>query len=844
MRPALLRLLKRPSAISLLHDLVSTSSAAAGGIERLNIRTGKCVNCQFRRSHARLLPYESSSVASSTETNVRLPVYDIVGVEHRKSSNRTNPKNVGQEFEGGGLPMSLDVDKLEYESSFYTEAINGGKRLVDDSSRKDDFELWKELLRYRKRRYGHQGVVEIWKGIVDRNHDIQLPVEGETADYIWETFVEAGLVDEQLLHDITKYSETLWTSTEKRWNKLYQTVVGGLFTKGLPEEAVAWHRKLQPIHLKEPNDIISVMAQAVSCIPQKAPDWSLYSRGTITLGNGRGVRSFGEICLATEGHQIYEAIIPFLLQKGLALDATYMHDFLVKRGDKPRDSNTLQQILDFATTESHTFSQKVRQRLQKIKSDTLSKSFLNSLAASGETDVSGNGQEGTEQDRPKDEDDWIKEKTFRDEFGARLFATKALTVDMITNGLQMFGVQAIGPLSLREIALRAEGPKDILEKIQALRKANITIRDCAFTRLVERLALEHKDIVLEDLLHSDQHPDVLEDVAVQETLLCSYLMARDWRLHNLTKAILNEVAKDDMDNIQFRVSLSAKEWSAASDVVDRMYLDAKPLTQQSIDHMFYAVLTPRLPGRLQPYPEDPKIDEVKYAERILKLAFRSGTEIDPQYWVELLKRMGMHRHDQWQRIQDLCLWLAQNYVVQEDSPFLHSLSRSSGVDPDTILAKNRTMIRHIFNPRMQMALIAWGFKSPLWYKNAVHEIPDPVGGGMVLLWTRGLLLLRDLERLGITIYPSFVRQACRERLQILFGELYSVKIWNRTLRQNNPFKMSHILNDMLAIHPTLFSQEDRVDLHKLVDRPLLSSAARKMGQHYEWLDQWPGSRHR
>lgn len=843
MRPALLRLLKRPSAISLLNDLISTSSAA--GIERLGIRTGKCTNCQVRRSHARLLPYENSTVAPSAEPNVRLQVYDIVSVDHRKSSKRANRQDRGQEYKGCGLPLSLDVDQLEYESSLHTQEINGGKRLVDDPLRKHDFELWKGLLQYRKRRHSHQGVLEIWNGIVERSDDIQLPVEGELADYIWKTFVEAGLADEQLLYDITKYAERLWTNNETRWSTLYQTVVGGLFAKGLPEEAVAWHRKLQEIHLREANDIVLVMAQAVSCIPQKPPDWSLYSRETITLGNGQGVRAFGEICMATEGHQIYETVIPFLLQKGLALDATYMHDFLVKRGDVPRDSNTVQQVLDFANTESHTFSLKVRQRIRKIKSSTLDTSVFDSLAASEQAEASGNRQQGTDPDRPnRQEEDWIKEKTFRDEFGARLFATKALTVDMITNGLQMFGVQAIGPLSLREIALRADGPKDILEKIQALRKANITIRDCAFTRLVERLALEHKDIVLEDLLHSDQHPDVLEDVAVQETLLCSYLMARDWRLYNLTKAILNEVAKDDMDNIQFRVSLSAKEWSAASDVVDRMYLDSKTLTQQSIDHMFYAVLTPRLPGRLQPYPEDPNIDEVGYAERILKLAFRSGTEIDPRYWVELLKRMGMHRHDQWLRIQELCLWLAQNYVVQDDSPFLHSLSRSSGNDPDTILAKHRTMIRHIFNPRMQMALIAWGFKSPLWYKNAVHEIPDPIGGGMVLLWIRGLLLLRDLERLEVTIYPSFVRQACRERLQMLFGELYSVKRWNRTLRQKNPFRFSRILNDMLTIYPTLFTQEDRVDLHKLVDRPLQGMASRRMGQQYEWLDQWPGSRHR
>lgn len=837
MRPALLRLLKRPSAISLLTELLSTPSE----IERLAIPS-KCTICQTRRAHAKPLLREPVSTIRRENPSQRLHVHDITNTG---AIEILDSQNAAQETrKRGHLPLSLDVDRLEYESAPDRGDINGRKRLVDDPEKKHDFNLWKELLQYRKRRYGKKGVAEIWKDLARRIDDIQLPVDGKLADYFWETFVDAGLENEQLLCEIAEYAEKMWSTTEKRWSRFYEAVVGGLLAKGLPVQAVAWHRKLHPIHLKEPNDIFLVMAQAVSCTPQQPPDWSSFSRDAMMLGFRPGLKAFGEICLAIEGHQLYEPTVSFLLQGGYFLDALFMHEFLIKREDMPRNIASVQQLLAFAETESHTFSRKVRDRIRKIRPSLVS--LQTSLAAPSEAESSTTTEKSdTNKDTPPpkdEEDDWIKEKTFKDEFGARLFATKALTVDMITNGLQMFGVQAIGPLSLREIALRADGPKDILDKMQALRKADITIRDCAFTRLVERLAIEHKDIVLEDLLHSDQHPDVLEDAAVQENFLCSYLMARDWRLYNLTKAILSDVAKDDLDNIQFRVSLTAKKWSAASDIVDKMYLDGKALSDHSINHMINAVLTPRLPGRHPPYDQDRKVDEVGYVLRILKLAFQSRNEIDAQYWIELLQRLGKHRHDQWERLRGLCLWLAQNYAVQEDSPFLHSLSRSTGIDTATLIAKNRTQLRHIFNPRLQMALVSWGFKLSLW-KQEDPEMPcnisnDQRGGGRVLRWVRGLLLLRDLETMGVTIYPSFVRLACRERLQMLYGEHHSVRRWNQILREYNTFKLSRVLNDMLKIYPSLFTEEERLNPHKLIERRLSGMAARRMQQREEWQQQW------
>ncbi|KAH8704169.1 hypothetical protein BGW36DRAFT_370787 [Talaromyces proteolyticus] len=820
MRPALLRLLKRPSALALLSELSSSSAK----LEQLNC-IGECARCQLPQKNARQLR-SYSSPTNRTSTSQRLHIHEITSID-TKTLSRISSTELQRESS-----LLLDASKLEYESDVGHPG-NIGTRLVDDSNRRLDYDLWKELLRYRKRHYGDSGVIDIWKGISYRADKVQLPVEGRIADYIWQNFVNVGLKNNQFLDELVDYAEKVWSRTGQPWSRFYQAIVGGFLEQGMPVQAVAWHRKLQAFHLRSANDIALVIDQAMTCNPVEPPDWDLFSADAIKLGFRPGLRAFGEICLATTDHRIYDVVISFLLEQGYPLDALYMHEFLVERKDLPSDATLMRTLSVFAKKERDTFSRKVRHRIRKIKTnlDTLQDEFAMSKKAVDLNLTTGH-ERNSEQD---DGNSWIKERAFKDEFGARLFATKALTVDTITNGLQMFGVQAIGPLSLKEMALRAKGPKDILEKMKALRDAGVTIRDCAFTRVLEKLAMDNKDIVLEDLLRSDQHPDVFEDVALQEHFLCSYLMARDWRLYNLTKAILNDVAKDNLDNIQFRVSITASEWSAAADIAGKILLDGNALSEESINYMFNNLLSPRRSGKHPAYKIDPQVDEMAFAIRILKMALKLQSDFNPSYWVELLLRLGKNRHDQWDKIHHLCVWLARHYAVQ-DSPFLQSLSRSKGVDAETLLAKHRTESRLIFNPRLQMALIAWGFKLELWHLE--HEMPDNQGG-QVIRWMRGLLLLRELEQMGITIYPSFVRRGCRERLQVLFGAAgLSNRPWNRSIRQRNPFTLSHVLEDMLKVWPSLLTEEEKADVYNnFIDRPLLGRTVRRMEEQLDWLQQ-------
>jgi hypothetical protein len=834
MRPALLRLLKRPSTLSLLNDL----NSSAAGIEQLSV-IGQCTTCRLPWKYATQYRANSSATKHSA-TPAKLHFHDIIrpDLDHAGPRHATEAQDQITTEEDRKLQLFLDGEMLEYESDLgHQNTI--GSRLLDDPRRSRDFRLWKEVLRYRKRHYGDQGVIDIHNGLMSRIENVQLPHEGDIADFFWQTFIGVGLRNEQFLDDLTSYSEKVGSVTGKRWNAFYPSIVGGFLALGSPVKAVAWHRKLQPFHLSHANDIVLLLDAALSCEPQQPPAGDSFSAEAKTLGFRHGLRAFGEICLATPGHRIFEPLINTLLSRGYLLDALYMSEFLIKQGDLPSDATLIDQLLLSANNEQDNFSRRTRARIRQIRAELESLRDKFSPSSDNSEEVpSIPTQEHKQAPEQPNETALVKEKTFRDEFGARLFATKALSVDTITNGLQMFGVTSIGPLSLKEMAVRADGPKDILEKIKTLRDAGVTIRDCAFSRVLEKLAADNKDIVLEDFLHSDQHPDVLEDVTLQEEFLCSYMIARDWRLYNMTKAILSDIAKDDLDNIQFRALIAAGQWSTAATVVDKIFLDGNVISAFSISYMMNCFLLPRVKGKHPTYAVDRDVDEVYYAERILKMAFKMQTSFSPKYWVELLIRLGTHRHDQWERIRKLCLWLAYHYGAK-DSPILQSISRSNGVERDILLAQRRKDSPRIFNPRLQMALVSWGFKLNLW--DLKDQDMSDGQSETVLRWVRGLILLRDLDHMGVQMHSSFIRQACRERLQILYGqERYSDRSWNRTFRHHNPFKLSRVLGDILKIWPTLLTEEEINDIHKFIDRPLTAFQARKLASkhEYEWFEQW------
>ncbi|KAJ5443794.1 uncharacterized protein N7458_007666 [Penicillium daleae] len=823
MRPALLRLLKRPSAISVLDTLAATPT----GIEQLESRYAR-LRCQSRCVHPEasddnvetVQAVEARQQTRGERRPFNFPIYEIEPSETDRvpissSLVRRTSKNTSTKCPITSL--RLQPERLQFESDV-GHCNDIGTRLVDHAENKNDFELWEELLKFRQRHYGEKGTQDIWEGLTVRLRGVQIPVTGERADFLWRSFVRLGLRRDLFLIEVMEYAMDLHRREGQSWPRLYESVVGGLLDRGLTKRALRWNKKFQASGLASPNDVLQVLLPVIrpTALVESARDW----HHAKAVRPSSLLRTFRLLCRSAEGHQIYGPVMSTLIKHGYGEGAISIHPFLVARNDHPKSRSEIQPLLDYARMYGFWDENKKLQAYANERFDTSSSEVPTKGPKKARQDMS----DGT---------------PFKDDIGARLLATRALNFDMVLGGLKMLGVSAIGPRSLRELAVRAHGSQDILDKIKTLRQAGISIGDSVFARLVQKLASQNRDILLSDLLLSDQHPDVLEDKTMQESLLISYYIARDMQQYNMALAVLAELYPEDPDllDIHFRKHIAAGDLGAASKIVDELTLRGRPLSEDSLDFMAEKVLTPRRPNHRPNAPPGQSLDtkrEVMFIFRVLQRSVPSGGYVNPFFWKEMLKRLGMEGH--WTELRECCLWLARQYGTRKGEFWATVLAGSPTGHDDR-------MLKLIFSPPMQTALVSWGFKAQVTSATAANAIClHPTTQEPLIQWVRGLLLLRELEQAGLVLQKRVILDATRHRLATLFGRFsLSHSRLNRVLRRHNPYRWQRVVGDVLRAwgDPSFFGGLEHIEPTKLMNPGRTPSSLRRSAQ-----TAWPRKRGR
>ncbi|KAL4804454.1 hypothetical protein BDV18DRAFT_143198 [Aspergillus unguis] len=726
MRPALLRLLKRPSTLSVLESLLSPT------FDPKHVRAQLCTVCLHRQSRIvqfshglprprrllqRVFPHTFNRPSSSLHDRDR-----TILVRKRPSH-----------WKG----LGLQIEKLDYESDV-GNTHDVGTRLVDDPGNRDDLDLWLELLLYRQRRYGDEGTLEIWKGLMKRVGGLHLPVDGEAADIFWQSFVDVGLKNDKFLKEIIEYSLELWKEKGNRWPNLYQSIVGWFVKNGMADRAVRWHNRLQKPHLSDPNDISH-------CLKAALDDYD--SPRKVSCGLAPRISAFQELCKRTIGHQVYGDVIQTLISSGKTKELLRMHRFLISRGDHPRSLEELEPLLHFI----HLFSSNAVKETMVLYVNQRFKDkagVASTMKEAQKLHVQNGFHEGG----------------FNDDFGSRIFATKALPLEMIISGLKTFGVKAIGPLSLREMGRRARGAEDILEKLDRLKNSDISVQDSVFTRLFCRFAAEDSQL-LSALIHSDQHHEVLEDYRTQAKLLLSQYAAGDKRQHDLTMVVLKELLGEgyEFQTIQIQKHLSAGEESAALDVVSRMLIQGINPNRDTVNWMVNYLFGPRRPGFAPVTSRSP----------------RTGRPLpDILRFLQGLSKAGAD-------VRACCLWLAGHYTAPKSSI--------------EATQNQKQTLQKIFDRHMQEAIVHWGF-IPNPPTKILHEDYHATGskGERLVPFARAMILLRELENRGVDVRIATVRRVCWQRLVMLYGKtpFRSAKKRNRTLRELNPYPFPWVLRDL------------------------------------------------
>ncbi|MCJ1321924.1 hypothetical protein MMC15_007269 [Xylographa vitiligo] len=649
-------------------------------------------------------------------------------------------------------------EHLNYESSLNLDA-RLGLRLVDDFNYRHDPELWLALIRFRERIDGVKGIAVIWKGFSKRLVRLKdldfleevIPQEDVDQSWreIWTTFLRAGFEDHRILKEICEYMRLNNIRRERRPIGLYLTIVGHIL-KVEPSEAFEWHECLKSFP-PSPQDQVELFTQAVASLPARQALLTIYADLPCP--------------------RLYSSIIPKLCALKLYSDAVLWHRMLISRGDRPSNTSIIKPLLEhLASSGQEKLFDQITLGLARagvpldatanvIKEDVpvVSRQLMNEIHAKFYT---------------------ITPKPLSDEFCARLLATKIFSVKSILNGLRMLGVQTIGPLALREIAFRTVDNgvcrlDAMTEYLDHLHEVKIETGYSKFSRLVQRLVRKKHDQLLYDVVTCDQHPDVLENEKLQESLLASYHRTGDNRQTNRTIAILTlDEKEENIDtaywNILVRCDLTLRNLSGLLKKIEIMQAKGIALTHTSRSHMWSKMMNSGGSGQST---------SARNAQTLISIwqgFMISGTNIPLTDWAATLRRLGVT--GQLKQYENLAFWLAKWYT---DGTFRKSFVRAfkSQDEPQSSCrysvqpsqAESVHPLQILFPKITQIAILAWGFQKMKMTNlegctpsERVRKLAASDG-----LW--GLRMIARLRDLGIKVNRKPISSLCRVHVRSMFG---------------------------------------------------------------------------
>ncbi len=771
MRPALQRLLASPSALPVLRDILKTQShLLCKHAYSANARQhGFLVHGGRRQSTA--TPVEGSKIKNvPAVTGLSIPNIEPLALVEIPGSWRHHLKT---------------FEQYQYESNV-TRARDGGARLIDDHRYSQDWDLWLELMRFRQRHHGSQGAIPVFNALVKlRNRE--LPTEGEVADEIWERFLQAGDSKPSFREQLVKYAFQLKESTGRAWRHFYSSMLAAKIRYRGP--ALVWHRRLKE-HFP--------------------PTLEVYQRLFELALNAGAASGFRKIYQDYPIGPMYRLVIPRLCSLGMYKEAVRWHAALLEAKDRPATFSDVEPLLT---------------HFAQVNDDTQVEEIVKDLIETGvELDVSFNSFVRQRihisreiMNRELGSVHGIIPRQFSDKFCARLFATRIFSVKAVIGGLEVMGLETIGPLSMRELITREDCDcAAICGHIDHLRDVGIVPDQSKFSRVVRKAALENQHEILRSIVDSDLHPDAYEDFDLQEELLTMYYEKGDNLQTKRTLAIIMAETDDRRIDLQhwnliLRCHMRMDQRAKTISVLERMRMMKIPLTPRSSRCLRELWLSPR-----KQWHKPTSSRNLLLIVNVMKLTLENGAFIPLEAWRELLRRLGGLGH--LSEFQDLALWLADWYLkpppstdsgssLQRSLKRVRSMRSSAKETPDAsapLLELGNGMglykpqfpqspkdpqdyIHNIFDKSAQQGIIAWGFQQeakvpPKRYKLADTHAPARPREN----WTWGLHLLRQLRDRGVPISRKTVAKFCKQRLLILFGRTrVSTRLANRRARVVN-----------------------------------------------------------
>lgn len=744
------------------------------------------------QAHARLPDAQGSEDAKGAALSVSRvrSTYRMIPTTQRGvlGSNPSSGMQLGlpseaTRFQEGWRRRLTTFEQYQYQSNFEAPGLQG-LRLVDIPSYAHDWQLWLELIVFRRRQHGAKGITSIYREIFRR--DLRLPTQGVVANQLWNLLIQAGLHDVGLGEEILVYAICLKASTKRSWPHLYSGILS-IALKAEPSLAYNWHVKVR-------DDF-----------PPSLKDYQRLFKLSIGWGTSE---HFRDLYVDSPLTGMYGTVIRQLCEFQMYAEALRWHELLYQAGDFPTEFTDIQPLLDHLvyTGEGPRLERIIRQLAEaKVGIRNVAEDYAQRDKAITREIMN----------RKLGEVHGIAPAYLSDDFCARIFATQFFSVDTIIKGLHMIAAEVIGPLSLREIAFR-DGcdPAAICHHIDVLRSAGIYLDNSAFCTIVRSIAVENKGEILKSIVNCDLHPDTFADDGLQERLLAQYYEEADPIKIERTLTILTsgspfEKLQGKRMNLILRSQVTLGRQEQVLAIIEEMKHLGIAVSPRSSRHLRVSWLSRRQIGH---GPE--RTQELAIIIRASQMTMQSGRFVPITAWREILRRLGMA--GRLMEVENLVLWLVDWYsspAAKAALPNRTLLSTRRGqalVEEDHVSSEESPYLslQHylnvLFTTSTRHALVAWGFQQTGKPRKSIRRLvrsrtagePPKLEKIPQIQWTWGLHLLYKLKERGLPIEKSQVARICRHRLDSLFGPGISKRRINRRARAENLYSESVYVRKM------------------------------------------------
>lgn len=710
---------------------------------------------------------------------------------------------------------------------------------------------WSLDLIQRHRAEGVLGVQRQWE--ILKREGLRLPTSGPSALLVWSTLLERGSF---LWGELFEHYLHLRDLTGQTYDQFYSLLVGRCLMMANQktigsQRALLWHKQFEKHNAVPEGGLRGMIKEAT------------VSRDSL--------KAFEELYKnSKDGHCVYDALMPALLGKNWHFEAVRWHKMLLELGDHPSGIWTAPEMEHLEELRrSIGISESPRPALPMTGVfEEVAQYFEQPPAVDKSSGRYNETDQETKSALPFSRADLsifmgktlakARPRELSDEFCARAFATRAFSVDAIIKGLALLTTARVGPLALREMAIRTEGSEAVLEKLESLRAASINLKDCVFSKAVVKLATDKRDDLLRSLLDSDQHPDVLEDAELQKQLLGEFVSQQNWREVHRTLYILtmfHGAPELESWNILLQQYALQRNLQIIPSICAEMVKNRIGILAKTLTIIRHSCLPRRRPGHL---PDGSQASLARAGLFFLKnlwfQLFDMGMELHPERWHEIIRRFGMGNRE-FNRVEEISLRLAELYGPKPTGKTARLLAmqkpRSHSAIAVTPQTRSEQSLGLLFTPALQAAIVSWGFKEGMkvitweYYGALKHERKGRLSKWAAWnqrgnLWThlretdnvyfpnrppgfqwamsmslpppektylQGIILLEKLRLRGVAIDIAVVRKTVKRRLFQLFGlKDMSTRRANRTALETNPYKLEEMVWEIEKAWtgPTLF----------------------------------------